>query len=162
MRNRRWFAAVGLVCLVLAACGKKGKSAVVTKLEGQVEPACACKDVACADGVAAAVQSIAEGTGGKVDDEDLKPLQEAQAKIDACLAKANPLVTSYVAIADQACACKDKPCAEKAAASFSKWVVDLKAKTATKKMRASDAEAIKEPGKKAGDCLTSFGVPIPK
>ncbi|MBI4954103.1 MAG: hypothetical protein HY908_18915 [Myxococcales bacterium] len=167
MRHSAPTSAARVAALVVVAaaaalgCGKKDgvKSELVQKLEAQADAACACKDMACADKVAADVQKIADATG-KVEDDDLKPLQAAQGRIDECLGKLNPLVIAYGELSDQICACQDKACGEKVGAAVSKWAADLK--TSGKKLTQGDAKVIQQLGLKATVCYQKLGVPVPQ
>ncbi|MCC6525932.1 MAG: hypothetical protein IT373_25015 [Polyangiaceae bacterium] len=168
MRHSAPVSAARVAALVLAVasaaalgCGKKDavKSELVQKLEAQADAACACKDMACAEKVTADVQKLADATG-KVEDDDLKPLQAAQTRIDECLGKLNPIVIAYRELSDQICACQDKACGEKVAAGVSKWAADLK--TSGKKLTPGDVKVIQQIGLQAAVCFQKLGLPIPQ
>ncbi|CAN5841691.1 hypothetical protein BH11MYX3_BH11MYX3_14000 [soil metagenome] len=118
--------------LVTTACGKNagGGSAVnsdlTAKLDALTTEACACKDKACADAVTAKVTTLGE-QNKDFDKDDLPALQATQAKMDMCIAKLNPVIVAYLAIADDACKCTDKACADKVGARFAEWTAAFKA-----------------------------------
>lgn len=157
---------VGLAsCLLLvSACNKKeastgGKSDLVPKLEALATEACACKDMACADAVTAKVTTLGE-QNKDFDKADLGALQATQAKMDMCMAKLNPVIVSYLAIADDACKCSDKACADKVGERFAAWTAAFK-KSGTK-LRGNDANVAMKAGKTAGECMTKLGASIPQ
>lgn len=153
-------------CLVLVtACNKKsegtaaGKGGLVAKLEALATEACACKDMACADAVTTKVTTLGE-QNKEFDQADLGALQAAQSKMDMCMAKLNPAIVAYLAIADDACKCADKACADKVAQRFADWTAGFK-KSGTK-LRGNDANVAMKAGKTAGECLTKHGTAIPQ
>jgi hypothetical protein len=153
-------------CLFLAAgCDKKsgggagGKSELVPKLEALAAEACASKDMPCADAVTAKVTTLGE-QNKDFDKADLPALQAAQLKMDTCMAKLNPVIVAYLAIADDACKCADKACADKVAARFAEWTASFK--KAGTKLRGNDAKVAMTAGKTAGECLTKHGTTIPQ
>lgn len=153
-------------CLVLATgCDKTsggaagGKSDLLPKLEALATEACACKDMPCADAVTAKVTTLGE-QNKDFDKADLAALQATQSKMDMCMAKLNPVIVSYLAIADDACKCTDKACADKVGQRFAEWTAAFK-KSGTK-LRGNDANVAMKAGKTAGECMTKHGAAIPQ
>jgi len=139
--------------------GSGAKSQLLTQLDALAVEACACKDMACADAVTAKVTKLGQDNQD-FDKSELPALQATQAKMDECMAKLNPVIVDYLAIADDACKCADKACAEKAAARFATWTAEFK--KAGTKLRGNDANVAMKAGKTAGECLTKHGVAIPQ
>ena len=160
-----------IACLVLAiGCDKKksgggagggsgGKSDLLTKLDALAVEACACKDMPCADAVTAKVTTLGE-QNADFDKDELPALQATQAKMDLCMAKLNPVIVEYLAIADDACKCADKACADKAGERFAAWTAAFK--KAGTKLRGNDANVAMKAGKTAGECMTKLGASIPQ
>ena len=155
-----------ITCFVLVAgCDKKSggaagaKSDLLPKLEALATEACACKDMPCADAVTAKVTVLGE-QNKDFDKADLPALQAAQSKMDLCMAKLNPAIVAYLAIADDACKCSDKECADKVAARFAEWTAAFK--KAGTKLRGNDANVAMKAGQTAGVCLTKHGAAIPQ
>ncbi|MCE9575905.1 MAG: hypothetical protein K8W52_22330 [Deltaproteobacteria bacterium] len=101
------------LCVFAAACGG-GDKAKVQKVKDAM---CACKDKACVDKVTADSKDVAEALTKKYASEkdvpaDIKTLMD---DIEKCEAKANEgeFGAKVTAMADAACACKDKACIEK-------------------------------------------------
>jgi len=152
-------------CIVLiTGCDKKKegggkKSDLVTKLEALTAEACACKDMAC--GKAVTVKATTLGEQNKdFDKDDLPALQSTQAAMDLCIAKLNPVLVEYMAIADEACKCADKACADKVADKFAGWTKSFKASGT--KLQGNEANAVMKIGASAGECLTKLGATIPQ
>ena len=156
-------------CLVLATgCDKKksggggaagGKSELLTKLDALAVEACACKDMPCADAVTAKVDELGKANQD-FDKDELPQLQATQAKMDMCMAKLNPVIVAYLAIADDACKCADKACADKVGERFAEWTAAFK--KAGTKLRGNDANVAMKAGKAAGECMTKLGSSIPQ
>jgi hypothetical protein len=140
-----------------AAAGKK--SDLVTKLDALADRVCACADEACATAAAADLDALAKNTTNVAED-DFAPAQAAQAKFDECHAKHYKVVTDYLALTDEICACTDKKCGEQVAAKVTKWSKALKA--SGQKLRPGDIQVISHRGQEGGQCFTKLGVAIPK
>jgi hypothetical protein len=159
---------IGCLALVIG-CDKKsggsaggsggGKGDLLTKLDALATEACACKDMPCADAVTAKVTTLGE-ENKDFNKDDLPALQATQSKMDMCMAKLNPVIVSYLAIADDACKCTDKACADKVGARFAEWTASFKA--AGTKLRGNDANVAMKAGKTAGECMTKLGASIPQ
>jgi hypothetical protein len=157
------FAMISVLVLV-TGCDKKKegggkKSDLVTKLEALTAEACACKDKACGAAVTVKVTTLGE-QNKDFDKDDLPALQATQNAMDMCIAKLNPVLVEYLAIADEACKCADKACADKVADKFAAWTKAFKA--ADTKLAGNEANAIMKVGKTAGECLTKHGAAIPQ
>jgi hypothetical protein len=153
-------------CLVVTTgCDKKsgggaaGKSDLITKLDALTTEACACKDQPCADAVTAKVTTLGE-QNKDFDKDDLPALQATQAKMDQCIAKLNPVIVAYLAIADDACKCTDKACADKVGARFAEWTAAFKKAGTT--LHGNEANVAMKAGTTAGECMTKLGSAIPQ
>ncbi|MCE9571755.1 MAG: hypothetical protein K8W52_01230 [Deltaproteobacteria bacterium] len=154
-------ASIAVVSLA-AGCKKKESAApggLVASLKALDAEACACKDQACAAGIQDKLITLSKANQ-EPEEADLSVLQETQAHLDDCLAKLNPRVVSYVAMADEVCACTDAACATKVATKLKVWIADLKGKKNV--LSHSDFNVMTKVGTEAGKCLTAFGVPIPQ
>lgn len=152
---------LALALATVAACKKSAADGggLVGKLQALDAEACACKDMACADAVTAKVTALGQANAD-FDPADGPKLGEIQTHLDECLAKLNPVIVSYLALADEVCACTDKACATKVAGKVSKWAADLKAQKT--KLRGNDANVAMKAGAASAECFTKFGVPIPQ
>lgn len=148
----------------VAACKKTASnprpaSELVKQLEAAATESCACKDMACSDGVNAKVDALAQGAG-TIDGDDLPALQAAQARIDQCRVALNPRLIAYRDLLDAACGCPDRTCAEAIGTKVSAWAAELKASKTT--LRPGEIQIVVDGAKASAECFTRHGAAIPQ
>lgn len=132
-------------CVVAAACGG-GDKAKVQKVKDAM---CACKDKACVDKVEAESRELSKSLEATYKDEKDVPadLLALLDEIDKCETKAKEgeAAGKVKALADAACACKDKACVEKV-------MRDVEA-MGTEVMASNPSPEMAKEAQRAGECM---------
>ena len=174
MKQRaRWTTiVVGVVAGALGACKAKPTSpnaAALARAEQFKAEVCACKDSACVTAANVAVdawKAKQPDPGAKPTDAEMKAMTEILRGVKACADKLpNTAIAETTAmltkLADEMCACADKPCADRVQTEMKTWSSAMQAK-AEQNGQPTEAQmaAMQASGTKLGRCFSKFAIPV--
>jgi hypothetical protein len=167
-----------VITLGLAACGKKSEvDEFIGKMDSFKAKTCACKDVACLDGVHKEQEEWMKKFEEKASkDKDTKPSKAQEDKMDAIekdakacedkleeadgKAQADTYMKDMNGFADAMCACKDADCATGVSDKMNKWSEEL-AKKSGRAPKFDDATMKKmtDVSTRLGECQVKASTP---